>query len=403
MKKKILMVCYGGGHVTIIEPLYQHLKSKYSVTILALTMAATYLKKKNIPYVTFYDFKEFFPPQVAEYGKVLTKSMGHNDQIRLEDSIYYMGCSYFDLVTRLGEDKANACYALKGRGIFYPEGTLNRIISVLSPDVVVTTNAPRAERAALSAAKKHAIPTLCINDGIWIEGGTSGVLDIANDRLANTICVLSEAVKENILKRTTSVGGNIVVTGTPVFDSVMQTKRRASNDGIPRILFADCSLPEYLPQYPEFTADPTFGDRVRSKLNELAGKYQWIVYFRPHPNQEVDYSKYKHIKISDSSDPLHARLANSDVVVTNISTVGVEGKAMGLGLVSLEGTVYNRFNSFNALGMSSPVFDEEDLYPAIIKELDNLNSNFVLYDGVAVHNISVEIERLLYSSLVDNK
>lgn len=71
MKKKLLMVCYGGGHVTIIEPLYQQLKDKYEITVLALTLAAPYLAARGVPYVTFRSFKELFDPEVVTTGEGL--------------------------------------------------------------------------------------------------------------------------------------------------------------------------------------------------------------------------------------------------------------------------------------------------------------------------------------------
>ncbi|MCV5919735.1 hypothetical protein OFN60_40530, partial [Escherichia coli] len=69
----------------------------------------------------------------------------------------------------------------------------------------------------MSAAKKCGVPTLCINDGLWIEGGLSGVLDIANDELADIICVLSSEVKSNLEASRKSRSARIVATGTPVF------------------------------------------------------------------------------------------------------------------------------------------------------------------------------------------
>lgn len=396
LKKTLMMVCYGGGHVKILEPLYQVLKSEYSVKILALTSAAGYLESKNVPYITFRDFKHCFSPKVIEYGKKLFLDIKESNDVKVEESLYYLGCSYFDLVSDLGERDAIIRYKNEGRSVFYPENTVDKIISEVSPDILITTNAPRAERASLSAARKRGIPTLCINDGVWIEGATSGVLDIVNQNLADTICVLSKQVENRIAERRSDFRSKVIVTGTPVFDSIKSIKRQKKTS-ITTILFADCDLPGSLPQYPGIKADPTLGDRIRSKLNELAGMHNWIVIFRPHPSQTIDYSQYKNITVSDKRDSLHMLLAQSDIVITNISTVGIEGKAMGLGLVSIEGTVYNRFNSFYELGMSTPVFHEDDIYDAVKKEMQSLTGDFSLYEGLSVTNITKEIVKLLGS------
>jgi hypothetical protein len=388
------MACYGGGHVTIIEPLYQKLKHEYDITILALTVAAPYLDNKAVPYVTFKDFASLFSPSVREFGEALLMGIEQGAGIEYEDSLYYMGCSYFDLVQELGEQRAKERYQKMGRAAFFPEPSLERILNEVQPDVVVATNSVRAERASLSAASKLGIPTLCINDGIWITSGLSGVLDIANSGIADTICVLSHEVKRNLELARYNLHSKVVASGTPVFDSLKHRERRKSDARV-TIFYADCHLPESSPQYPGFSGDPTFAESVRYELDSLAERYNWHVIFRMHPNQEVDYSPFKNVTVSERYDSLHEGLAQSDLVVTNISTVGIEGKAFGLGLVSLEGTVYNQYNSFYEAGLSTPIYKASELFEAINAELEKRQDQSPLYDGLAVENIAVEIKKLL--------
>lgn len=394
MKKKLLMVCYGGGHVTIIEPLYQKLKEEYNITILALTLAAPYLDRRNVPYVTFNNFRHLFDPEVVTFGESLLANLEQNSDVKYEESLYYMGCSFYDLVMDIGLDKAKSLYESKGRAAFYPEATLIKIIQSVSPDMLVTTNAIRGERASLSAARKCGVPTLCINDGLWIEGGLSGVLDIANEGLADTICVLSKEVKFNLEASRKNDSARIVVTGTPVFDSIKLTERRKKTNQL-TVLFADCHLPEHFHLYPDIVGDPEFALRVRDKLDFLAKEHNWKVIVRPHPNQVIDYSRYQNIHVSGKNDSLHEQLAQSDIVLTNMSTVGLEGKAMGLGLVTLEGTVFNRYNSFYKAGLSTPVFHEGELYNAILEEHETAAEDISLYEGLATDNIAREISRQL--------
>jgi hypothetical protein len=394
MKKKLLMVCYGGGHVTIIEPLYQKLKNEYEVTILALTLAAPYLAARGVPYVTFKDFKHLFDSEVVSIGERLLTNLDSNDAVDYQDSLYYMGCSFYDLVESLGQEAAESSYESKGRAAFYPESTLTKIIQSLSPDILITTNAIRGERASLSAAKKCGVPTLCINDGLWIDGGLSGALDIANDELADVICVLSKEVKFNLEASRKNTYARVVVTGTPVFDSIKLTDRRKKTNQL-TLLFADCHLPKHFHLYPDIVGDPEFALRIRENLNTLAQKHDWKVIVRPHPNQVIDYSGYNNLYVSGTNDSLHEQLAESDLVLTNMSTVGLEGKAMGLGLVTLEGTVFNRYNSFYKSGLSVPVFHESELYNAIVEASKKATQNISLYEGFATDNISYEISKLL--------
>lgn len=389
-----MMVCYGGGHVNIIEPLYQALKHDHSVTILALTLAAPYLERKNIPHVTFRNFSHLYPESVVRYGEKLVTNLPSNSEVKYEDSLYYMGCSYNDLVVEHGEQVATELYNKKGRAAFYPEATLNKIMHDIKPDIVIATNSIRAERASLSAATKLSIPTLCVNDTVWVEDTLSGVLDVANDGLANTICVLSEETKHELEIKRTNDSAKIVVTGTPVFDTAKRTERNKIDSRV-SILYADCHLPESLPNYPDVKGDPLFAERVRYELNRLAKIHDWRVTFRMHPNQEVDYSSFENVVVSERHDSLYDSLAQADLVITNISTVGLEGKAMGLGLVSLEGTVYNIFNSFFEVGLSTPIYSETDLYESIVSELKTNAGSSSLYDGFAVDNIVLEIDALL--------
>lgn len=394
MKKKLLMVCYGGGHVTIIEPLYQRLKNEYEVTVLALTLAAPYLEMRAVPYVTFHDFKDLFDPEVVTLGEGLLNDLDQSGEIKHEDTLYYMGGSFYDLVKSVGMNEAKALYESKGRAAFYPEATMLKIIQSLSPDMLVTTNAIRGERASLSAAKKCGVPTLCINDGVWIEGGFSGVLDIANEQLADVICVLSKEVKLNLEQSRNNTLARVVVTGTPVFDSIKRTKRRKKTEQL-TVLFADCEIPERFHLYPDAVGDPKFIFRIREKIDALAKLYDWNVIIRTHPNQTIDYSDYTNIHVSPKGASLHELLAQSDIVLTNMSTVAMEGKSMGLGLVTLEGTVFNRYNSYYKIGLSTPVFHENELYNAIIKEQSKTTESISLYDGLATDNISREISRYL--------
>ena len=384
------MVCYGGGHVKIIAPIYQYLHSLYNIKILALTSATDYLDELNIPYFTLSDFTNLLQPEVITLGTELVKDlMIESSSTKYEQSIAYLGISFNDLIRQHGVQKATSLYKENGRSVFYPKESLKIIINKINPDLLLTTNAPRSERASLDAAKDLNILTLCINDNLWISGGA---IDIIKNNLADKICVLSDEVKNELIKYDSSV--KIEVTGTPVFDSLKEIKGKKS--GKLTILLADCDLPETHPLYPGSSADPLFGHNIRDELNFLAQENLWDVIFRPHPNQNIDYSNYKNIQISHSAESLHDVLKNIDVVITAISTVGIEAKVIGLGLVSLEGTIYGSKNSYYRLGLSTPVYQSSDLKNAILLEYKKKNSKqYDLYEGNSIHNISKCINDML--------
>lgn len=387
------MVCYGGGHVKIMAPLYHHLKDTYEITILALTTAGNYLKARNIPYKSFSSFSELLTDEVFQYGNELKGDIT-NDFVSEEETVAYLGVSFKELVEKFDSyDEAKKELSLKGRSIFLPVKTLMYIINQVKPDLVMTTNVARAELAALKAAKIKRIPSICINDNLWIEGGAKNV---AQYNLCDVLCVISKEVKDDLLRQTTFPKEKISVTGTPVFDEIKKLPSTKKKNKRPVILLADCELPETNPRFPDGYGDINFGPEVRGELDRLAKLNGWDVVFRPHPNQKYDYKLYENIRISSSKELIHSLLLSVNVVVTAISTVGIEGKMLGCGLVSLEGTVYQAAGSYAQLKLSTGVFSAEQLHQAVLKELDQeSNKRIELFEGCSLDNIKVVVDSLL--------
>ena len=393
--KHILMVCYGGGHMKVIAPLYTELSNNYRVTVLALTSAGTYMRDQGIPSLGFHDFSFTRSPEIQEYGSDLASDIPENSVVSREETIAYLGASLFDLINDLGcEEAAYNRYRIQGRGAFLPVASLQKIIAELKADGVVTTNAPRAERAALIAAKSLGLPSLCINDNLWITGG---VLDVARENLADKICVLTNDVRERLINEAGVDGDKIIVTGSPVFDRLKKYKRKSSSNKKPRVLLADQVLPYQHPFLDIKSVCHGIDEKVRVVLNSLASNGIIDVFFRPHPSQEYNYTEFNSCSLSPKSEDLHERLSMTDIVITAISTVGIEGKAMGLGLVSIEDTVFSTQESYEKLGLSTGIRKAEELESAIFNEYAKLSekSENELYQGISTINIRSVLDRLL--------
>ncbi|WP_157517770.1 hypothetical protein [Moritella sp. PE36] len=394
--KKLLMVCYGGGHMKIIAPLYHHLKNEYDITVLALTIAQPFMSKSGIPYVGFNDFECIKTNESITFGRELVKNIPNDNVVSIAESISYLGASFSDLVTELGCVKlAHEKFIEEGRACLLPTRSLTKIIKQLDIDLVVTTNSPRAERAALIAAKALQIPSICINDNLGFFGG---LLDIVENNLATKICVLSETLKGIVLNHSNLSSTDVVVTGSPVFDSLKEQCRTNFSTAKPKVLLADDDLPKTHLRFKGVIAQNENIDiEVREELNRLAKEGKIEVVFRPHPNRVYNYDAYEYCEISKPVEDLNAVLAKVDLVVTANSTVGLEGKCLGLGLVSIEKTVYSTLESYAGYGLATGIIEASELWGAIKIEYSKLNDgrSVELYNGKAVDNIARVIKELL--------
>ena len=212
--KKILFVTYGGGHAAMAEHVV-HALVPYGFTteIMALTIGAPYFKRRNMPYLGFKDFLQPKDTEALEWGRKLAALTHRPDSgIEEEEAIAYLGLSYRDMVQREGEEEAARRWAAKQRNAFLPITVLERVLDRIRPDLVVTTNSPRAEYAAQLVAHRRGVPTLCMYDLF----GLSHFHQIE----ADVIAVLSPLVIENLRQHTgVREGQQFIVTGNPAFDS----------------------------------------------------------------------------------------------------------------------------------------------------------------------------------------
>jgi hypothetical protein len=393
--KKILMICYGGGHMKVIAPLYEPLSRRYDIEVLALTVAKNYMLENGIPAIGFSSFDFLKTEDILHAGKLLADNIPGSSNVDPIETQVYLGASFNDLVDEIGLEAASDRYKLMGRAAFLPVRTLEKIIRHLNVDLVITTNAPRAEKAALIASRALDVDNLCINDNLWLVSG----IDAFKKGLVDHLCVISQGVKDSVMEQTDMQADTIHVTGTPVFDSLKKIKRSRMHS-IPRVLLADCDLPVTDPFSPGIVCkNPNYAQEVRFELNKLASKGAIELIFRPHPNQVNDYVNYPYALVSHSHESLHDLLKGIDIVVTDTSTVGLEAKVMGLGLVSLENTVYSTIESYARAGLSTGIEDPVNLEVAIFKEFSELKNpttkQHELYSGLAVNNISSLVDLIL--------
>lgn len=205
----------------MVIPVIQALAKKdVKVHVLGLTMASAALKKAGIAYHAFKDFMLPTDTDAKVFGEKLAHEMhsSHTD-ISFEESVAYLGLSYWDLVQRLGRREADETFSKKGRHAFLPLLILERVFDNLKPDIVVTTTSPRAELAARMVAKNRNILSVCISDLI---GSTSHPISV------NHLCVASALALEKYKLIQNVEADHFHVVGNPAMDQALNYRGQPS-------------------------------------------------------------------------------------------------------------------------------------------------------------------------------
>jgi len=378
MIKKILFVTYGGGHSKLIIPLIKklHEVGQYEITSLALTTAANDFSRENITYKGFKDILPLYSTQdqnaCITYGKKLASK---NGTVSYDESVSYLGISYFELVNEHGKEEAQKLYAKKGRAAFLPINALLKFMSTIKPSLLVTTVSPRAEEASILAAKNLQIPSICINDFIN-KNSANRIARIA----PNITCVVNENVKKQLEKLNNDL--DIRVTGNPAFDRLSlrdmdknAIKKQLGLEG-PVVLWA-AQREHAIHPFTNKKGDVDLPRKVEQALFDIATTSNINFVFRSHPNDPIDYSIYKSCVKDGNAYSLDKLLHIADVVVTISSTVGYEGLILGKKLITIEGSTLNDDGPYHELNMSAGVNDLTDLKSTIEHSIYSIDPQLV--------------------------
>lgn len=376
--KTVLVVTYGGGHARMVAPIVERLKGRNDIRIvlLALTTAQMIFDSLGIEYRTFKDYLTNADKDIRFHGQRLLKDL--QDQgalVEREESIAYLGASYVDLLSKIGEANAAAEYARLGRLAFCPTSFLERIFDVEAPDFVVVTNSPRAERAAVDVANSRGIRSLAMVDLFGIHH--------FYPIQSTYVSVLSEFVIDNMRTEGVEIERtNYWVTGNPAFDFVYSYKSRINKShGLKRVLWAD--MPAYWDVSRRELYVRTSEDILRD-LNDLllsARHLNFKLVVRPHPSQHLGlYKKFISeaecdlICLSTELEPL-AAVDGVDVVATYTSTLGVEAVLLGKPLVQLKNYLGPCDVPLGEMGMAYLVENREHLHNQLRSALYDTKAN----------------------------
>jgi hypothetical protein len=369
--KKVLFVTYGSGHVRMVVPVASTLAAGglAQVQVLALTTAAPVAREAGLDVLQFKDFVTADDTDALAQGQRLMAGMA-GPIADSEETAAYLGLCWRDLVHEVGQQEAERRYAKDGRQAFLPLRTLRRIVSRVAPSLVVATNAPRAERAAIMVARERGLPSVCMVDlfcmdeaWIWRRG------------YADRICVLNEPVRQFLAAEGRGLD-ELIVTGNPAFDALADPANAAAGrqlheargwHGKKLVLWPTQVEPAFHP----FNGKP--GDPQLPAL-AFAELVQWVwarsdavLCVRPRAGEAPpDLPVDPRFAVIGQDVPLAPVLHAVDVVVTLNSTVGLEGHLAGARLVQVLGSVFDQAMPLRRYGIA----DEETVLDGIGAALD---------------------------------
>lgn len=375
----VLFVTYGGGHVQMVLPVAQALQAQgIRVCVFAMTTAIAVVDAAGLPYFTYADLPLMQDPRVQAAGARLAADMPPGGPLPLAETHAYMGVNYRDMEVNLGVVQAAAKWGDGGRQHFHPRATMQAVISDLRPRLVVTTNSPRSEQAAIEAATALGVPAVAMVDMFALQE----VKWLARPNFGQQLLVLDESVKDMMIRHGRPAA-DITVTGNPAFDGLhdpaviaagtyMRQTRGWGRDG--RLTVLSASTPE--PALHPFTgepANPTLPRAIENRLRTLVIENPMLeLVIRRHPSEDQFVAQGARIHTSPRSEDINALIHAVDLVVVTCSTVGLQAYLAGTPVISVEGSVFTKDAPYGDFGMATPVPELDDLGPVLTKMLPSL-------------------------------
>ena len=376
--KKALFVVYGGGHITMAAPVIRELESHgVECQVLALTTGYRKTRQLGLHPLGYRNFLHLVPSldSVLEWGTQLLSGNQHPDVDPTESKLY-LGINFAQWVHDHGEAQAESMYAVLGRRGFFPLHFMDAILRDIKPDIVITSNSPRSEQAAVEAAIGLSIPTLSMVDLFLRPSDPFCQRALYADKLT----VISADVKQVLH----SIGiplSRVVVTGNPAFDTLASpVVQQQARDFRQRLRWEGHTVVMFAGHGEDFQDTPIawrgtrFGIEVGSQLLGWVDQQEdRALIVRYHPSESHLYPQLaQHARVHRSEpslEPLHPVLLASDVVVVQTSTVGLEASLSGRAVLCLKFAPSVRASSYNyaELGLAQPV----DSFPELIRTLDS--------------------------------
>ena len=340
--------------------------------ILALTTAAPVVQDAGLELLQFKNFlvsNDAADQAAMAHGQRLMRAMS-GPIADPEETAAYLGLSYQELLDSAGPQEAERQYQRDGRQAFLPLATLRRIVEKVAPSLVVATNSPRAERAAIMAAGSLGIPSICLVDLFCLDE----VKWIGEPGYANKVCVLNASVKDFLLSAGRT-DAEVVVTGNPAFDELADPQHVAAGAqlrqdhhwGAKHVLLWPTQVE---PSYHPFNGTP--GDAglparaLKQLMDWVLARGDCVLCIRPRAGlAPLELPDDPRVVVMGQDIELLALLQAVDVVVTLNSTVGLQGHLAGTRLVQILGSVFDHAMPFKRYGMADEAVALDGLAAAL--------------------------------------
>lgn len=342
---RVLLVTYGGGHITMVLPVMKALRELHPdihLDLIALTTAyAVALNAGEDPW-RYTDLKHLVDSKFVDNWGTRLAPLQRHPTVSAEETQAYVGVNFWDLVQQHGMEQALALHAERERFAYFPLHFFRRVLAYLKPDAVVATVSPRSEEAALQAAIEMGIPTLSMMD-FYLHA-----FDPYRKRLyfADRITVVNEQVVQTLVCCGVP-SSKLCITGNAAFDGLASPSLHAQAKAWREAQgWKDKTVVLWAGHMDDYTAiniDPAVSTnyplQVEAQLRRwVEAKTNRALIIRYHPNEMHFFPAgptHPRVFISTREQHVHEAILVADLVVVQMSTVGLEAAVAGKPVVAM--------------------------------------------------------------------
>ena len=375
---RVLLVAYGGGHIPMVLPVMRALRERQpgiELVLIALTTAYAAAQAAGEKPLGYAALKHLADETFAdEWGARLAPRERH-PAVSEAETLAYVGVNFWDMVQQHGLAKAQALHAERERFSYFPLHFMRRVLAHVKPDVVVATVSPRSEEAALQAAIEMGIPTLSMID--WYLQPSDSYCH--RKYYADKITVINEPVRK-VLANAGVSEDKLIVTGNPAFDGLASSSLKENalawresrgwkNKTV--VLWAG-HLDDYTSVNPDLVKATGYPRQVEANLRAWtqADESRALI-VRYHPNEMHLFPQgpdHPRVFVSTREQHVHQAILASDLVVVQVSTVGLDAAVAGKPVVAMVKSPHSlRIDfSYERLGVAYGA-PEVSMLPAVIE------------------------------------